>query len=99
MGRTFKAKGVLKFVCTSQGISSIKLPFDTLADESSLDIKDELIELLESNSVFEVHDMMTGIAFLECVKACRFTSYQGTLEHVYIDGFDSNLGLMAYGIC
>ena len=99
MSRSFKAKGIMKFVYTSQGLTSIKLPLNKLVEDYPLDIQPEVVKMLEKSNTFEVHDMMTGIGFLECVKCCGFTDYDGTLHHIYIDGFDSNLGLMAYGLC
>lgn len=99
MSRSFKAKGSMKFVYTSQGLTSIKLPLNKLAEDYPLNIQPEILKMLEKNNTFEVHDMMTGVAFLECVKALGFKDYDGVLKHVYVDGFDSNLGLMAYGVC
>lgn len=95
----FKAKGSMKFVYTCRRLSSIKLPLEKLVEEYPVDVQPEVIEILQNGNTFKVHDIMTGIDFLECVKSCSFTDYNGVLKHVYIDGFDSNLGLMAYGIC
>lgn len=99
MSRQFKAKGMMKFVYTCQGLSSIQLPLERLVEDYPIDFQPQVIKMLQDNHTFEVHNMMTGLAFLECVKSCRFTDYDGVLKHVYVDGFDSNLGLMAYGLC
>ncbi len=45
----------------------------------------------------EIYDLMNGLDFLEQVESGCITDYDGSLSEVFVDGYDSNLGLICGG--
>ena len=39
-------------------------------------------------------DIMSGIEFLQAVQSGSITDYDGFIAHVFVDGYNSNLGLV-----
>jgi hypothetical protein len=87
----YKTKGRLDFVAT---IDDIKV---------ALRDKEWYREDLRCDSIFDVwyddhfnkniYDLMSGEKFLEAVQSGYITSYDGSVADVFVDGYNSNLGL------
>ena len=59
-----------------------------------LDMCHKLVKMkYEYDFNFDVYDLFNGKKFLELVKSGCITDYDGHIVNVFIDGFDSNLGL------
>lgn len=59
-----------------------------------LDMCHKLVKMkYEYDFNFDVYDLFNGKKFLELVKSGCITDYDGHVANVFIDGFDSNLGL------
>lgn len=55
----------------------------------------------EKKSIYEIRicgDLMTGKEFYEEVDCGGIIDYDGILGNVFVDGFESNLGLSHYGL-
>lgn len=48
---------------------------------------------------FSIYDLMSGEEFYESVDDGCFIDYDGSIVNVFINGYDSNLGLYHKGIC
>lgn len=87
----YESKGRLDFVCTM--------------DEIKVAIRDKEWHRidLECDSIFEmfwadhfnksIYDLMSGKEFLENVQCGGITNYDGSVIDIFVDGYQSNLGL------
>lgn len=48
---------------------------------------------------YPIYDLMSGKEFYEDVDSGGFIDYDGIIANVFINGYDSNLGLYHRGIC
>ena len=53
----------------------------------------------EKKNSNQIANIMSGKEFLENVLDGNFIDYDGSIAKIYVDGFESNLGLCAGGIC
>ena len=78
--KTFNAKGWMHFVHTK--------------DEVEVYVHDlELWEREIRCGDCPIYDLMKGEDFLKCVKSGGITDYDGSIAHVFVEGYVSNLGL------
>ena len=56
-------------------------------------------EIEKEMHYFPIYDLMSGEEFYEHVDGGGFIDYDGSIVHVFINGYDSNLGLYHRGIC
>lgn len=97
----FEALGSLTFCYTKEGLKYFtKSPEDYVPDNISGPEKETCVEVIKEQ-LFQnwVADIMTGEDFLESVESGCFIDYDGSLSAVYVDGYESNLGLAHKGIC
>lgn len=66
-------------------------------------IPEECLEIYKNifleNHNFECSDLISGKKFLENVREGCFIDYDGCISHIFVDGYDTNLGLFEGGIC
>lgn len=53
---------------------------------------------LESHK-YNCSDLYTGKEFLEYVRDGGFIDYDGSISHIFVDGYETNLGLFECSIC
>ena len=47
----------------------------------------------------DVYDLMSGTEFIKHVDSGSIIDYDGSIANIFVDGYDSNLGLFHKGIC
>lgn len=82
----YKSKGLLLFAYGKEGELYTR----------KWDMK-ALTKNLSSNS--EKEDLFDGKEFLEDVRNKCIIDYDGSLEHIFVNGFESNLGLASNDFC
>ena len=65
---------------------------------SSNSEKEDFQEMFHTHDIDE-KDLIDGKEFLENVRNRLITNDNGTLSHIFVDGFESNLGLMSSDFC
>lgn len=94
----FKAKGLMDFYYDGEnGISYVKYDRDWFLKQHGND-ESFVNWWYEQNYYKNIYDLMDGAHFYECVNDGGFIDYDGTLAHVFVDGYLSNLGLLHRGI-
>lgn len=77
------------------------LDFEEYSKE--LHISEEHLEVMEEmflkSHKYDCSDLYKGKEFLECVRDGCFIDYDGSISHIFVDGYETNLGLFECGIC
>lgn len=99
INQTFIAKGNLYFFYDTDGINYYTNSIDDIMRRYEKTYKNYLknsyIEkICKQKYTYEDCDIMSGIDFLQDVKNNCFSDYDGYIEHVFVDGYKSNLGLL-----
>lgn len=82
--KTYDSKGHAAFVYTRDGIRGFTENYD------------EEVRALISTTI--CGDLMSGKAFYKLVDCGAIIDYDGILGHVFVNGYDSNLGLHHEGL-
>ena len=98
---TYKAKGYITCLqCSDEetaGLGCIIRTIDDLVEEAGWDSSKESKKIYRQMFTDDLtrgtYHLMSGENFLEAVLSGGFTDYDGSIAYVYVDGFDSNLGL------
>lgn len=94
----FKAKGLMDFYYDNEnGVCYVLYDRDWFLKQHNND-KAFVDWWYEQNYHKNIYDLMDGIEFYENVNDGGFIDYDGTLAHVFVDGYLSNLGLLLRGI-
>ena len=75
------------------------ITFGYIDDEIKFFIEDYPAEMKEMYAQFVCGDMMSGKDFYEVVDGGGIIDYDGMLGNVYVNGYQSNLGLFHGGLC
>lgn len=94
----FKAKGLMDFYYDNEnGLCYVLYDRDWFLKQHNND--EGFVDWwYEQNYHKNIYDLMSGKEFYECVNDGYFIDYDGTLAHVFVDGYLSNLGLLLRGI-
>lgn len=84
MEKYYYPKGIAAFVMTADGVKCFHQ-----------DYPDERLPLYEKRIY---GDFMSGKDFYECVDCGGFIDYDGNLGYVFVNGYESNLGLHHEGL-
>lgn len=96
--KVFKAKGLMDFYYDNEhGICYVLYDRDWFLKRHNND-KGFVDWWYEQNYHKNIYDLMDGVEFYENVNDGGFIDYDGTLAHVFVDGYLSNLGLLLRGI-
>ena len=77
------------------------LDFEEFAKELHISEKDlsKMEKIFLERYHYDCSDLFTGKEFLEYVRSGGFIDYDGSISHIFVDGYDTNLGLFEGGIC
>lgn len=94
----YKSKGLLLFAYGKDGeLYTRELSVETLAKLQHVKSED-MQELCYTYNIDE-KDLIDGKEFLEDVQSKCIIDYDGSLEHIFVNGFESNLGLASTDFC
>lgn len=94
----YKSKGLLLFAYGKEGeLYTRELTVETLAKLQHVKSED-MQELCYTYNIDE-KDLIDGKEFLEDVRNKCIIDYDGSLEHIFVNGFESNLGLASNDFC
>lgn len=97
----YKSKGLFLFAYGKDGkLYTRELTVETLARLHHMTPEDmqTLQELCYTYNIDE-NDLIDGKEFLENVRNRLITNDNGTLSHIFVDGYESNLGLASADFC
>lgn len=92
----YKSKGLLLFAYGKEGeLYTRKWDMKALTKNlSSNSEKEDFQEMFHTHDIDE-KDLIDGKKFLENVRNRIITNDNGTLSHIFVDGYESNLGLIS----
>ena len=92
----YKSKGLLLFAYGKEGeLYTRKWDMKALTKNlSSNSEKEDFQEMFHTHDIDE-KDLIDGKKFLENVRNRLITNDNGTLSHIFVDGYESNLGLIS----
>ena len=79
----YNSKGFITFYFAEDGIKERKVDFD------------ELDKVMRHCWIY---DLMSGENFYKCVDDGGFINYDGNIADIFVDGYESNLGLSHKGL-
>ena len=97
----YKSKGLLLFAYGKDGdLYTRELTIETLARSHHMTPEDmqTLQELCYTYNIDE-NDLIDGKEFLEDVRSKCIIDYDGSLEYIFVNGYESNLGLASTDFC
>ena len=105
MSKTYKAKGDIIFVYRSDeescGLGCFTKDIEDLIKEytkycpNDKEFEKVVREDIENRYTYDNYSLMSGIDFLESVLSGCITDYDGCISQIFVDGYNSNLGLCA----
>ncbi len=92
----FKSLGQSIYYYSINGLTHITNTIEQLASEFM--VGDELAEAaliaVQENYIFPVYDLISGENFAKLVHVGAISDYDGSIANVFVDGYDSNLGII-----
>lgn len=92
----FKSSGQSTYYYSTNGLTHITNTTEQLASEFL--VNDELAEValiaVQENYTFPVYDLISGENFAKLVHTGVVSDYDGRVANVFVDGYDSNLGII-----
>lgn len=97
--KTYQSKGFMSFKLDDD--FNLAYQTDTVDDmlsHYSERLRDEIRPEIVKAFTHQVYDLMSGKEFLDAVRSRCIMDYDGTLSDIFVDGFDTNLGLSEAGL-
>ena len=96
----YKAKGFMKFSYTAYedntaGLTIAVMDVENMFDGEDIgpDTREKLLDEMQKRLVYNTYNLMDGMEFLDAVRKGCITDDDGSINHVFVDGYLSNLGL------
>lgn len=97
--KTYQSKGFMIFKLDDD--FNLAYQTDTVDDmlsQYSERLRDAMRPEIVKAFTYQVYDLMSGKKFLDAVRSKCIMDYDGTLSDIFVDGFDTNLGLSEAGL-
>lgn len=98
----FRSKGIMKFALSDNFdlVVSTKTDDEIVSQSVSQRCSEEMRQVIK-DGIFthEIYTLIPGLKFLEMVRDRTITDDDGLISEMFVDGFQSNLGLCEAGFC
>lgn len=95
---SFRAKGYLYFKLGSDGLYFYTESAEDVAKRCFSETNSYIVDFVSTTICFSDCSFIEGKQFLNDVRNGCLTDYDGCIEHVFVDGYVSNLGLVLAGL-
>lgn len=92
----FKSLGQSLYYYSSTGLTHVTNSIEHLAREFMVsdELADAALTAVRVNYIFPVYDLIPGDNFVKLVHEGILSEYDGHVANVFVDGYDSNLGII-----
>ena len=97
--KTYPSKGFMSFQLDDDfSLAYRTITVDDMLSQYSEGLRDEMRPEIVKAFTYQVYDLMSGKKFLDAVRSRCITDDDGILSDIFVDGFDTNLGLSEAGL-
>lgn len=97
--KTYQSKGFMSFHLDDDfSLAYQTVTVDDMLRQYSEGLHDEIRPEIVKTFTYQVYDLMSGKEFLDAVRSNCITDDDGILSDIFVDGFDTNLGLSEAGL-
>lgn len=94
--KEYISKGFLRFYFMQDGLAAKKISReDYISARFPMWKKEEYEMIVELRFTKSIATMIEGLSFINMIKSGCINSYDGNIEEIYVDGYLSNLGIIA----
>lgn len=92
----FKSLGQSIYYYSSTGLTQTTNTIEDIAREFMMsdELTDVALTAVKIKYIFPVYDLLPGDNFAKLVHEGIITDYDGSIANVFVDGYDSNLGII-----
>lgn len=92
----FKSLGQSVYYYSSTGLTQTTNTIEDIAREFMVsdELADVALTAVKTKYIFPVYDLVPGNNFAKLVHEGIITDYDGSIANVFVDGYDSNLGII-----
>ena len=97
--KTYQSKGFMSFQLGDDFDHAYRtVTIDDMLSQYSERLRDEMRPEIVKAFTYQVYDLMPGKGFLDAVRSSCIIDDDGILSDIFVDGFDTNLGLSEAGL-